>query len=69
MQNYLKTAWRNIRRQKSFAAIHVLGMGVAIGVATLLFLTAMFELSFDDQHQDRDRIGMLYFQSYPGGGR
>ncbi|WP_166335384.1 FtsX-like permease family protein [Sphingobacterium chungjuense] len=68
MQNYLKTAWRNIKRQKSFAAIHVLGMGVAIGVATLLFLTAMFELSFDDQHEDRDRIGLLYFQSNPAHG-
>ncbi len=68
MHNYLKIAWRNISRQKSFAAIHVLGMGVAIGVAALLFLTAMFELSFDDQHKDRDRIGLLYFQSNPAHG-
>lgn len=68
MQNHLKTAWRNIRRKSAFSAIHVFGMGVAIAVATLLFLTAMFELSFDNFHSDRDKISMLYFKLNPVAG-
>ncbi len=62
LSNYLKIAFRNIRREKVFSAINFLGLSVAFVAAILLFLTAQFELSFDDFHANKDRIYKLYYK-------
>lgn len=61
----IKAAWRSISKTKSLSVIHVSGLGIAIAAATILFLTAMFELSFDSFHKETDRIALLYNQSEP----
>ena len=61
----IKTAWRSISKTKSLSVIHISGLGIAIAAATILFLTAMFELSFDSFHKEADRIALLYNQSEP----
>src|ERR1051325_3032892 len=55
-QNYLKTAWRNLLRNKTFSAINVLGL--AIGIASFLLIVnyLRFEYSFDDFNANSDRI-------------
>lgn len=65
----LKTVWRSILKTKSLSAIHIIGLAISIAAATLLFLTAMFELSFDNFHQDSDRIAMIYKSSEPQTGK
>lgn len=54
--NYLKVAWRNIRRHKGFAFINIAGlaMGVAAGLLVLIYVGD--ELRFDRFHAKADRI-------------
>jgi putative ABC transport system permease protein len=59
-KNYLKIALRNIWKSKGYAFINILGLSVAFCVSVFLFLTAYFQLTFDDFHQDGERI----FQTY-----
>ncbi|MBC8155890.1 MAG: ABC transporter permease [Bacteroidetes bacterium] len=55
-RNYLKIALRTFWKHRAHSLINVLGLSVAFASATLLFLTAAFELSFDGFHADADRI-------------
>lgn len=43
--------------------VQLIGFAVAIATATILYLTAMFELSFDSFHTNKERIGLLYMRS------
>jgi putative ABC transport system permease protein len=54
--NYLKVAWRNIKRHKGFAFINIAGlaMGVAAGLLVLIYVGD--ELSYDRFHAKADRI-------------
>lgn len=52
-------------KSKTLSSIHVFGFAIAIATATLLYLTAMFELSFDNFHADKERIGLVYFKTQP----
>jgi hypothetical protein len=61
----LKTVWRSIIKTKSLSIIHITGLAIAIAASTVLFLTAMFELSFDNFHENGERIGLIYSQSEP----
>lgn len=65
LKNNLKIAWRNLRKNKVLSGIQIFGFAFAIATATLLYLTAMHELSFNDFHKDKQRIGLLYFKSQP----
>src|SRR4051794_11504262 len=55
-KNYFKTAIRNLSRNKSYAAINILGLGVGIAVCLMIFLVVEFETSFDNFHSKNDRI-------------
>src|SRR5690348_4564555 len=58
-RNYLKTAIRNLQRNKSYAFINVLGLSVGIAASLLIFLVIQFETSFDTFHKKRDSIYRL----------
>jgi putative ABC transport system permease protein len=62
-RNYLKIAFRNIWKSKGYAFINIMGLSVAFCVSVFLFLTAYFQLSFDNFHQDGDRIFQTYLFS------
>ncbi len=55
-RNYLKTAFRSLRRNKGYAFINVAGLAVGIAACLLLFLVIQYENSFDNFHSDKDRI-------------
>ncbi len=55
-KNYLKTAFRNLSRNKSYTAINVFGLGAGIAICLILFLIVQFESSFDNFHKKKDRI-------------
>lgn len=57
-QNYVKTAWRNLLRNKAFSAINILGLAIGIACAGLIFLWVENEVSWDNFNTKGDR---LYF--------
>lgn len=55
-KNYFKTAFRNLKRNKSYAIINSLGLTVGIASCLLLFLVIRFESSFDNFHPKKNSI-------------
>ncbi len=67
-KNYLKIAWRNLWKDKTFSLINITGLSVAFGVAILLFMAAFFELSYDDFHKNKQSLYKVYMvQQTPKG--
>jgi ABC-type antimicrobial peptide transport system permease subunit len=62
-RNYLKIAFRNLWKSKGYAFLNVAGLAVAFCISAFLFLTAYFQLSFDNFHKDKERIYQTYFFS------
>ena len=58
-KNYLKTAFRNLNRNKSYAIINVLGLTVGIAASLLIFLVIQYETSFDNFHKKKNSIYRL----------
>ncbi len=55
-KNYLKTAWRNLMKNKVFSFINILGLTIGITVCMMIYLFIMNEFSFDNFHKNGDRI-------------
>lgn len=55
-RNYIKTAWRNLKKSKVFSSINILGLTIGITVCLMIFLFIINEFSFDKFHKDGDRI-------------
>jgi putative ABC transport system permease protein len=56
LKNYLKIAWRNLKKHKVFTAINLVGLVVAFSSSILVFLAAYFDLSFDGFHTNSKNI-------------
>lgn len=62
LRNYFKIAFRNLWKNKVYALINIVGLSVAFGSAMLLFLTARFELSFDDFQANKEHLYKVFFK-------
>jgi putative ABC transport system permease protein len=47
IRNYIKTAFRNLWRNKAFSVINIVGLSVGLACCMLIFLYAMDEVSYD----------------------
>lgn len=56
-RNYIKIAFRNLWKDRTFTALNIIGLTAAFGIAFLLCTYALFELSFDRFH---DNVGSIY---------
>lgn len=56
LRNYLTTALRNLRRQKTSTLLNLLGLTLGISASLVLFLLVRHHYSFDTFHSKRDRI-------------
>ena len=59
LRNYLKIAWRNLVKNKTFSAINIFGLAIGIASCLLITLYVVDELSFDKFHEKADRIYRL----------
>jgi putative ABC transport system permease protein len=55
-RNYLKIAFRNLWKRRTFSLINILGLTVGMTACFLIFLYVRFELSYDSFHSRADRI-------------
>ncbi|MDX1628639.1 MAG: ABC transporter permease [Fulvivirga sp.] len=56
IKNYIKIAFRNIQRQRSYAFINIFGLAVGMAATLLILLFVQDELSYDTYHEKSDRI-------------
>lgn len=56
LRNYLKPAFRTLRREKGYVVLNVLGLAVALAACVLIALYIRHELSYDRFHEDADRL-------------
>ena len=56
IKNYFITAWRNIKRQKSFSAINIFGLAMGLSCCLILLAFVRQEMSYDTFHQNPEKI-------------
>ncbi|HEY8894412.1 MAG TPA: ABC transporter permease, partial [Niastella sp.] len=59
LRNYLKTAWRNLIRQKVFSFINISGLALSLTAVWLIVLFVSDEWSYDRYHKNANRIYRL----------
>jgi putative ABC transport system permease protein len=59
IKNYIKIAFRNLWRHKSFSLINIVGLAVGMSAFILIFMYVKFELSYDTYHANIDQIYRL----------
>ncbi len=62
-KNYLKTAVRNLVRNKAFSFINIIGLSLSVAFCILLFMHIRFEQSFDTFHQKKNHLFRLEMTS------
>lgn len=61
-KNYLKIAWRNLLRNKSFSVLNIVGLSIGLAVTTLIVIWVNFEIGMDQFHENKNRIYQVYNQ-------
>lgn len=59
IKNYIKIAFRNLWRHKSFSFINIIGLAVGMTACFLIFMYVRFELSYDKFNQNFSQIYRL----------
>ncbi|MEL6560814.1 MAG: ABC transporter permease [Bacteroidota bacterium] len=56
IRNYLKVAFRSLRRNKGYTLINILGLAIGIAFSCMMYIYVTHELSSDSFHEKSDRI-------------
>ncbi len=68
IRNYFKIAIRNLWKNRTFTSLNIIGLTVAFGVALLLAMFAVFQLSYDKFHKHGEQLYQVYSEdSAPDG--
>ena len=59
IRNYLKIAWRNLLKRKSFSIINIFGLAVGIAACMIIFLYVSTELTYDQYNLKFERIARV----------
>src|SRR5690348_12192625 len=67
-RNYILTALRSFRRQRSYSLINLSGLAIGLACSIFIFLWVMDEVTYNGFHKDADRIfQVMENQTYSGG--
>ncbi len=67
LRNYLKIAWRNLRKQRGLSFINIFGLAVGLACCVLITLYVLDELSYDRYNAKADRIFRVHTDVKFGG--
>ncbi|MDR3714904.1 MAG: ABC transporter permease [Puia sp.] len=67
LQNYFKTAWRNIRKSKTFSFINIAGLSIGMAACLLILQYVNFELSFDQFNAHKNDLYRVVNDRYQNG--
>jgi putative ABC transport system permease protein len=67
LKSYLTTAWRNIRKNKIFSSINVIGLAIGMAACLLILQYVNFELSYDQFNRNVDDLYRVYNDRYQNG--
>jgi putative ABC transport system permease protein len=67
LKSYLTTAWRNIRKNKVFSFINVIGLAIGMAACLLILEYVNFELSYDRFNKNIADIYRVYNDRYQNG--
>lgn len=56
IKNFFKVAFRNLRRNKGFSAINIIGLSIGMAGAVMILLWIQNEVSYERFHEKKDRI-------------
>jgi len=59
LKNYFKTAWRNIRKNKLYSFINIIGLTTGISSCLLIGVYIWNEVTYDNFHENADRIARV----------
>ncbi|MBC3785948.1 ABC transporter permease [Spirosoma utsteinense] len=60
LRNYLKIAFRNLVKNKTYSSINIGGLALGIAVSLLILLFVIHERTYDHFHANADRIFRVY---------
>ena len=63
LQNNLKIAWRNLLKYKFFSLVNISGLTLGLAFSLLILLWVRDEMSYDQFHEDSDRIFQSFFNT------
>jgi putative ABC transport system permease protein len=67
LKSYLTTAWRNIRKNKVFSAINIIGLAIGMAACLLILQYVNFELSYDQFNKNATDLYRVYNDRYQNG--
>lgn len=59
-RNYLKIAWRNLKKNKGYSAINIGGLALGMAVTLIIGLWIQDELTHNDYFKNKDRIAQVF---------
>ncbi len=60
IRNYFKIALRNLWKNRTFTGLNIVGLTAAFGIAILLAIFSVFQLSFDRFHEQANHLYQVY---------
>lgn len=66
-KNYFKTAWRNLRKNKTFSLINIAGLSIGMAACLLILQYVSFELSYDQFNKNAADIYRVVNDRYQNG--
>jgi putative ABC transport system permease protein len=67
LKHYFNIAWRNLRKNKVFSAINIIGLSIGLTCCLLMGLYVQHEMSYDDFQKKGDRIARVIMEISFGG--
>lgn len=67
-KNYLKIAFRTLRKHKGYSLINIIGLSLGMAICILILLWVQHELSYDRFHKNRDLTYRIYQDYHHAGG-